>query len=122
MIIRHATNADIDRILEINKQNDFPIPKFDNIITQAVIEDESGVIAFGMVKLFAEAILILDHNQPKRSKISAIQLLMLEAIRGSKQHELTQLHAFIKDEHFSDLMKKHYGFENCSGIPLVMNL
>ena len=122
MIIRPAYDIDISRILEINKQNDFPIPKFENLLTQAVILENEKIVAFGMVKAFAEAILILDHNQPKRTKILALQNLMLEAIRGSKEHNMTQLHAFIKDAHFEDLMKKHYGFEDCSGKALVLNI
>lgn len=122
MMIRRATPEDVPRILDINKQNDFPLPRFDRLLTQAVIEDRAGIVAFGMVKVFAEAILVLDHMQPKRTQILSLQMLMLEAIRGTRQHEITQLHSFVKDLNFESLMKKHYGFEDCSGKALVMNL
>lgn len=122
MQIRPARHEDVPRILEINKQNDFPLPKFDNLLTQAVITEDDKIVAFGMVKAFAEAILILDHTQSKRIQVRALQELMLEAIRGSYQHKMVQLHCFIKDEEFETLMKKHYGFEDCSGKALVLNL
>lgn len=122
MIIRRAETTDIPTILEINKQNDFPLPKFENLITQALVEDNGKIIAFGMVKAFAEAILILDKTVPNRKKIEALQNLMLEAIRGGRQHNMTQLHAFIKDAKFEQFMKEHYGFEDCSGKAVVMEL
>lgn len=128
MIIRPTTVDDLEKIDRIWKEyietgDRFGIPDTSNLVTHAVVESAKGrLIAFGMVKLFAEAILILDKNESRRNKINAIQALMLEAIRGSRQHNLSQLHCFIQREEFSRIMKKHYNFKNCKGEALVMEL
>lgn len=125
MIIRPYKQSDfksVDRIYKKFHQQNFFIPDATNVVTSAIVENEGKFIAFGMVKLFAEAILVLDLNESKRNKTEAIQELMLEALAASKDRGLSQLHTFIQDEYFARMMKKHYNFQDCVGKALVLEL
>ena len=80
------------------------------------------MIAYGTVKLFAEAILFLDWDAPQREKIEAIKDLMLEAIRGTTEAQLEQIHLFVKDPKFSELLQRHFGFKKATGEMLVLEV
>lgn len=115
MKIRPFRQSDVEPIDEIWRKhhaNEFSVPDRRNVVTDAVIENSGGkVIAYGQVKLFAEAMLILDKDASQRDKIQAIQLLMLEAFRGTQSAKIHQLYAFIKDPEFATLISRHFGFD-----------
>jgi hypothetical protein len=102
----------IDEIWKRHHSNDFSVPNRSNSIIDAVIEGRTGeVVAYGQVKLFGEAVFILDKDAPKRDKIEALKLLMSEAIRGADSVGLEDLYCFIRDPAFATLISKHFGFE-----------
>jgi hypothetical protein len=102
----------IDRIWREHHSNDFSVPNRDNAVIDAVVENKDGeVVAYGQVKLFAEAMLILDKNASQREKIQALQLLMLEAFRGTDARGIQQMYCFIKDPQFATLISRHFGFD-----------
>lgn len=102
----------IDRIWQEHHSDNFSVPDRQNAVIDAVVENKHGeVIAYGQVKLFAEAMLILDLNASQRDKIQAIKSLMLEAFRGADMAGIKQMYAFIEDPDFALLIKRHFGFE-----------
>ena len=102
----------IDRIWREHHSHDFSVPDRENMIVDAVIvNNDDEVVAYGQVKVFAEAMLILDLGSSQRDKITAIQLLMLEAFRGCDQAGIKQVYAFIKDPAFATLISRHFGFD-----------
>lgn len=101
----------IDRIWREHHSDDFSVPDRSTALIDAVVEDDDGkVIAYGQVKLFAEAMLFLDLDASQRDKIQAVRLLMLEAYRGVESSKLSEIYAFIQDPDFSLLIQKHFGF------------
>jgi hypothetical protein len=107
----------IDRIWRKHHSNDFSVPDRRNAVVDAVVEDDNGeVIAYGQVRLFAEAMFILDLDARARDKIEALKLLMLEAFRGTDSAGLRNLYAFISDPEFADLIEKHFGFERADKV------
>jgi hypothetical protein len=112
----------IDGIYEKFHRDGFGIPSRTHLVTEGVAENESGVIAYGMVKLFCEAIMVLDLDQPDREKISAIRELMSVAIMDSTKLGAEQLHVFVQNPNFAEVLKKHFGFMPCKGEALVLNL
>ncbi len=103
--------------------NEFGLPTLDNTIIRRVIEVEGKIVAYGFAKLFAEATLVLDQSHPRTLKVQALQALMFDAIRGCKEHNLSQLHAIVKDRpQYVNLLKKHYGFKDVDGTMLVMEM
>lgn len=115
MLLRSFSVSDIPRIDEIwraHHSNDFSVPNRRNALIDAVVENEKGeVVAYGQVKIFAEAMFILDKSASRREKIEALQLLMLEAFRGAKLGGIEQMYAFIKDPAFMRLIEKHFHFQ-----------
>jgi hypothetical protein len=80
-------------------------------VVDAVVEDSNGkVIAYGQVKLFAEAMLFLDKDASRRDRVQALKLLMLEAFRGTQQAGIEEMYCFIKDPDFATLIERHFGF------------
>ena len=126
MLLRRPESRDLQRIDEIWKKHhstNFGVPNLNNTVTHAVVENEDGKVqAYGTVKLFAEAILYLDWDAPQREKIEALKELMLEAIRGTSDAQLEQLHVFVADPKFSALLKKHFGFKPATGEMLVLEV
>lgn len=114
MILRRFVDSDIPAIDEIWKKHhsrDFSVPDRKSYLIDACVEDEDGkLIAYGQVKLFAEAMFILDLDASLRKKIEALKLLMAEAFRGLNQSGLNQMYAFIRDPDFERLITKHFGF------------
>lgn len=76
-----------------------------------MVEKDGEVIAYGQVKLFAEAMFIVDKDASNRDKAEALQLLMIEALRGTHIAKLEDIYCFIKDPEFATLISKHFGFE-----------
>lgn len=101
----------IDKIWRDHHSSDFSVPDRENRVVDAVVVDDDKVIAYGQVKIFAEAMLILDLSASRRQKIEAVKLLMAEAFRGCEQAGIKQVYAFIKDPDFATLIAKHFGFE-----------
>jgi len=103
---------EIDRIWQAFHSRDFSVPNRNNAVIDAVVVDENDkVVAYGQVKMFAEAMFILDHDAPPRAKVAALKMLMLEAIRGANLAGLEDIYSFIKDPAFASLISKHFGFE-----------
>lgn len=114
IVLRKFHQPDVESIDEIwrkHHSDDFSVPNRNNSIIDAVVEEDGKVIAYGQVKMFAEAVFIIDKDASKRAKVEALKLLMLEAIRGTNLAGLEDLYCFIKDPTFSTLISKHFGFE-----------
>ena len=117
---RPSDIAAIDKVYKLYHSDSFGIPDLSHVLTQRVVTDDDDVIiAYGMVKLFAEAIMVLDLGASQRDKVEALRLLMGTAIADAKSAKLAQLHGFVKDKSFIEVLKKHYNFIPCSGEALV---
>lgn len=85
-----------------------------NVVTDLIVcDDNDKILGFGFVKLFAEAVMILDQSLPARLKVQILRAMMSEAIEGSRSYGLEYLHMFSKREDFLDVLKKHYGATEC---------
>lgn len=122
MIIRDLRDEDNEEVTAILKQHNFEYPKTSPIITQAVVQEGLNVIAYGAVRLIAEEVMILDRGCSNRQKSQVLQLLHKRGIEDSHAAGFDQLHAFVQDPHFIDVLKKHYGYRECKGKAIVMIL
>ena len=114
MTIREFRPSDIEAIDRIWRahHSDVTLPDRQNALIDAVVENrEGGIVGYGQVKVFAEAMLFLDKSASQKQKARALKLLMLEAIRGTDYAGLKNLYCFIKDPEFATLISKHYGFD-----------
>ena len=112
--------------LNINKAwreyhaHDFDVPDLSNTITNLVAYNEKHeFVAFGLVKLFAEGVVVLDFARSKRERVNALKPLMTEAFSACKRNSIEQLHVSVTDEKFMKLMMKQYDFKETEGTILV---
>lgn len=109
---RSGDEFEIDEIWKKHHSQDFSVPARKNLVVERVAEDEKGkIIAYGNVKLFAEAFILLDKDAPVRLKVRALQELLLEAFRGADMSGLEDVYCFCKDPEFATLLSKHFSFE-----------
>lgn len=122
LILRGPRIGDMVDIRELRKKfhNDgFEFPDGTQIVADAVVEAEGKVIAYGVLKVLTEAILILDHSMPQKVKVQALTLLIQEAVRAAKEKNIEEIQAICEPK-FSAVMKKQFGFEQLEGETLVL--
>ena len=118
MIIRPIRNGDLKKIDEIYQKHHgdrIQMPGLNNQITSAVVENENRIVGFGIVKAFAEAIMMLDLHEMRVNRVRAMDLLMLEAFRGCQEHRIEQVHAVVHTDNLEKILKKHYGYSDRIG-------
>ena len=91
-------------------------PRSNNIIALG----KSGNV-IGFVELFAEASILIKDGA-LRDKVSNLKDIF-EAMKDiAKDRGIGEIYVFISDPSFSDILKKHFGFENCRGEALVLRI
>ena len=114
MILRTFSESDVLEIDRIWREHWFGVmgmPNRHNSIIDAVIEDDKGIVGYGQVKMFAEAMMFLDLDRPKRDKAQAFKLLMREGFRGVRNAGIEEMYMHIKDVPFQELVVQRYGFK-----------
>lgn len=124
MRLRTFNVNDIDAITTIfNRQPDLGIPSIKNVADAAIIEDENGkIIAYGVVKLYAEGVLILDKDVRKRTKSEVVINMIKRAIKAARNSKLEQLFVISNDANYSHCLMKRFGFKKTSGETLFLEL
>lgn len=124
MIIRNVKGRDVDRIQDLCRKyrnSGFELPEPRNIFADAVVEHEGIVIAYGVLKMLAEAVLILDHSLSPKDRGEALTLLIQEAVKESSKKGLLEVQAVCEPK-FAKVMKKHYGFQKLDGETIVLDI
>ena len=111
----------IDRIYRKNPE--IGIPSLSNsIINTTLVDSDNHIVGYGIVKNFPEAVLKLDPDLRKREKVEALQQSMNVAIQGSKLAREEYLYVISNEDSFTRVLKKHFGFVDCPGDLLVLDL
>jgi hypothetical protein len=120
--LRGEDLVSINRIFE--KQPELGVPSLQNLVVNGVIEntDNNQIIAYGAVKLFGEAVLILDKDISKKHKAKAIREVMRIAISFSRNRNLEYLYLISNSDSFTKVLSKNYGFKVCPGELLLLDL
>lgn len=113
---------DIDRIWNKHYKGSFSLPNLDSTITSLVAVRGDNLIAFGMVKIFAEAIMVMDKEAPLKDKVQANEMLLAQGFDDSREHGLEQLHVIVEDAIYAELLKNKYGFLDVNRRILVKHL
>lgn len=125
IIARHLKPGDVIPINDIfERQPELGVPSLKNMIINAVMEDEDTheIIAYGVVKVFAEATLIMDRSKDKRTKALALMEAMKTAILYSRDAGVEMLYAISTNESFTQCLKNRYKFKEVPGTLLCLNL
>lgn len=125
IIARELREADIVSIDEIyNRQPQIDVPSLKNMVINTVIENENTrrVLGYGAVKLFTEAILILDKSISKKEKAQAVVESMKTAIVYSRDAGIEHLFAVASDPSFARVLVNRYKFSEIPGVLLRLDL
>jgi len=95
------------------------LPRLTPSIIDCVISDDDGIVAFGNLKVYAETVMVMDHDRPARLRAKAFREIMPVAIMGAQRAGIHEIHAVTQDPDFGVVMRKHYGFRDVLGEHLV---
>lgn len=116
--------SDIKGISAIHRrQPDLGVPGLKNVLVNSTFVDENGkVVGYGVLKLFAEAVLIIDKKINKIAKGKALKEGMDVAITACQQRGIEQLYIITEFPGFSGILQKHYSAKKCPGDTLLIDL
>lgn len=80
------------------------------------------MIAFGNLKVFAETIMVMDHDRSSIVRAKAFREIMPVAIMGAQKAGISEIHAVTQDSSFGDVLRKHFGFEDVLGEHLKLEV
>lgn len=124
MVIRPVRREDlhvIDAIYRQGHDDHFSLPSLEDTITSAVAED-GPIIGFGLVKVYAECVAVLDYAQSKGKRLEALHLLLQEAFRACEERGIEQLHAYVQEPGMKRILIKRFGFDYATGVALVKEI
>lgn len=127
MNLRSLKQSDLDKVRRIHEQfhrDDFPLPGRGNLLSEGLVENGTGIIAYGNTKLLAEIILIMDLSKTPREKCEALKMLLERGIEEARSAHLEQLVCTLSNvpPGYDELLKKHFKFEDVIGRSFVLNL
>lgn len=123
MLVRDLTVKDIDQIDDIFQRNpSVGVPSLNYMIVNAVTEEDGKIVGYGAVKLFAEAVLILDKEARKRDRANTVTELMKTAIAYCRDAGVETLYANSNDENFTKCLEHRFKFHRVPGTLLCLEL
>lgn len=125
IIARDLRKEDIKPIDDIfQKQPELGVPSSKYMIVNAVMEDteKKKVLAYGAVKIFAEAVLIMDKSISKKDKAKALIEAMQTAILYARDAGVEILYANAEDPEFGKVLEHRYLFKRVPGALYCLNL
>lgn len=124
MKLRMVEKDDYPKVAEIYKKHwlsqNLEIPETQGRIIEALVENDEGrIITYGMVKLWAEAMMIMDSSRPTKERIEGLRLLIQTAIMASRKVGFNEFHLFTGNEAFAKVLVKHFGFQDLPGLHVL---
>ena len=119
-ILESAELSDFDRLYKENFGDMFPLPSNRNSTTTRTIYRKGRPIASGLIKAFAEAIIVTDQQIPKTARARGIDMLVDAMLVWCNEHNVEQVHAFVKED-FAKYLIERYSFERTKDVSLVLN-
>ena len=102
----------INSFWEKHLKGKYGIPERKFVITDAVTTSKDKTVAYGIVRMFAEAFLYIDKDQSKFQQAKSFKLLMEQAMSDCKDAGLDQLNVGAKDPDFANILRVDYNFKD----------
>lgn len=122
-MIRNTIFSDLDKLQEWCPKEP-PDLASGLYCSQKTLLDEAGnPKGFALLKLTCEAVLVLD---PEATDLERARLVKLsfESLKSEAigKYGLDQVQFVLRpgDDHYAEILKKHFGFRDQPGIPLVL--
>jgi len=105
----------VDEIYRTHYENEFCLPSLHHTIGSGIISNGDVITAFGMVRLYPEAIIIIDKSLDLQTKVNSLELLYEQAVKVCKHNNFSELNAHTIDSKYSNLLTKRLGFKAIKG-------
>lgn len=112
----------IDDIWKRHHSKDFGVPSMANVIDSKTLISDGRVVGLGVVKLFAEGVIVLDKDVPIPTRAKGIIVGIDHALDVVKRAGLEQFHVFTDDPHYIEVLQKHWGFRIAPGTVLYREI
>ena len=122
MEVRPAKKEDWPALVELCAKHSFPFPDLENLLDVVVAEDNGKIVAWVYTEKFVEAVFVPDKDSNNITKVKSLKLLTEKSSELTKARGIKQVHSFVKDERFAELLVKRFHYGVCTGTPLVLNL
>jgi len=108
----------------LSKHWGFPVPDVESKLyfARGVVVSGDKIVGFGLARVTSEFILLLNPDESKRLRVQALEMLTRVGVRSAVKVGIDEAHAFVSDSVFADILKKKFGFVDCEGIPLYLQL
>lgn len=116
---------DIPEINDIHKRNPLiGVPSLNNVIANSsfVRSNDDKVVAYGVIKVFAEGVLILDKDIRTREKAEVVKLSTPEMLERARNAQLEYIYVIANDSGYSAILRKKYNFIRVPGELLMASL
>lgn len=116
---------DVPEINGIYRRNPLiGVPTLNNVVANSsfVRKDDDKIVAYGVVKLFAEGVLILDKDIRAREKVEVVKLSTPEMLERAKAARLEYIYVIANNPGYSDILRKKYGFLRVPGELLMASV
>lgn len=125
MKMRRPLPNEYEKLRKLHKQreNEFKFPDIELLSSIYVIcNDSDEIIGFGAIQPIFESILVLDSGCSVDDRLMALNRLMLRAENEMKEQGITELHAFVQDSKFFNLLKNRFDFVETKGRALIKHI
>lgn len=116
--LRRGDLEKIDQIWREHHQGRYGLPTLNNVVDAQIIMSGNDVVGAGVVKLFAEGVLVLDKNFPLATRAKGVITAIEHGIDVVRREGLEQFHLFSDDPHYCEVLQKHWGFRTAPGTML----
>lgn len=110
-------------LMSLEKSATFPLENinFSNCPIKKTLLDDKRILGIFMAHSTLEISIVLESDLSKLSKGKAIRSIFNCLKREITSSGYDDAHVFINnDEHYKNILKKHFGFEDVVGAPLVI--
>lgn len=117
---RELEESDLETIKVFDQENLFPYLLDPFTFKKIVIEDDKGIILVGMRRVINEFKIIPNNARSNLDIVRAIKAAFDVGVKDVMERCPTDVYVFITrgGEHYVNILKKHIGFTEVSGIPL----
>ena len=128
MRARIIRENDLSRLTDLHGKfynGEFEFPNLSHFLGGFVIvddNDDKDIISFGGLRTILEGVCITNLDKSSRERREALYKLnqCLSFLANGNGYE--QIHAFVTDDVWKDILKRSVGFQTCKGEALYLNI
>ncbi len=121
MELRRPKLHELPKLREIHApfEDQFKFPDLALLSTIYVVVEYDQIIGFGTMQSILEVTVVLDQSRPAYDRMAALVVLDKQSELEAKEQGYNQIHAFIQDKKFANLMKNKFGYKKTKGKSFV---